>query len=161
MPAAPFPENEAKRILALYALNILDTPPEDRFDRVTRLAVKMFDVPIALVSLVDTERQWFKSCQGLDTLETPRTVSFCSHAILQDKAFIIPDARLDPRFADNPIVTGEPYVIFYAGYPISLADGSKIGTLCLIDHKPRQLSPEDIEALLDRPGARQHKVVTH
>ena len=149
MPAASLPENEANRILALHGLNILDTPPEERFDRITRLATKCFDVPVALVSLVDSDRQWFKSCQGLEVSETPRTVSFCAHAILQDEVFIIPDARLDPRFADNPIVTGEPHVVFYAGVPLTTADGSKVGTLCLVDHQPRSLTPEEIETLKD------------
>ncbi len=149
MPAAPIPDNEFNRIMALQALNILDTPPEERFDRVTRLATKFFDVPVALVSLVDSDRQWFKSCQGLDVSEMPRAISFCAHAILQDEVLVVSDARLDPRFADNPVVTDEPYVVFYAGCPLVTTDGSKVGTLCLVGLEPRTMTPEEIETLRD------------
>lgn len=141
------PTDETERVAALHALNVLDTAPEDRFDRVTRLAARLFDVPIALVSLVDANRQWFKSCYGLSATETPRSVSFCGHAILSDDTFIIPDALLDVRFADNPLVTGAPHVRFYAGQPLIGMDGRKLGTLCIIDHKPRHLSEEDRGAL--------------
>jgi diguanylate cyclase (GGDEF)-like protein/PAS domain S-box-containing protein len=137
-PAIPF--DEAKRLATLRGLNILDTPPEERFDRLTRLAMNLFDVPIALVSLVDSNRQWFKSCQGLDVSETPRNISFCGHAILDDQTLIIADALLDPRFSDNPLVAGAPKIRFYAGEPLHANDGSRMGTLCIIDRRPHQLS---------------------
>ncbi|WP_089717817.1 GAF domain-containing protein [Candidatus Entotheonella palauensis] len=149
MPAAPIPEHEAQRILALHALKLLDTPAEERFDRITRLATKHFEVPIALISLVDSDRQWFKSCCGIALSETPRSISFCAYAILQDEILIVPDARLDPRFADNPVVTGAPYIVFYAGYPLTTLDGSHIGSLCLCDHQPRTLTPDQIDTLRD------------
>ncbi len=133
----------------LRSLNILDTPAEDRFDRITRLAQRLFDVPIALVSLVDENRQWFKSCQGLDLAQTPRSSSFCAHAILGDDILVIPDATLDPRFADNPLVTAEPYIRFYAGCPLVASDGSKVGTLCIIDRLPRTLRADQYIVLRD------------
>lgn len=146
-PKLPF--NEAERLQALHAAEILDTESEERFDRLTRLARRLFDVPIALVSLVDKDRQWFKSCMGLDVRETARDISFCGHTILGDKAFVISDAREDSRFADNPLVTGPPNIRFYAGYPLHCADGSALGTLCLIDQKPRELDAEELEVLAD------------
>jgi diguanylate cyclase (GGDEF)-like protein len=132
------PADEAERIATLHSLDILDTASEERFDRLTRLASHVFDVPIALVSLVDENRQWFKSCVGLDVSETPRNVSFCGHAILEEQAFVIEDTLDDPRFADNPLVSGAPHIRFYAGYPIKYLNGKTLGTLCLIDRKPRQ-----------------------
>jgi len=134
---APFPEDEETRIQALHELGILDTAPEERFDRCTRIAAALFDVPIALVSLIDTDRQWFKSRYGLDVIETPREQAFCAHAILRDDIMLVPDTLRDDRFAENPLVTGEPRVRFYAGCPLALADGTRLGTLCLIDHQPR------------------------
>ncbi|MBW4472277.1 MAG: sensor domain-containing diguanylate cyclase [Stenomitos rutilans HA7619-LM2] len=142
------PENEAARLQTLRALHLLDTPPEERFDRLTRLAKRLFGVPIALVSLVDMNRQWFKSCQGLAVSETPRDVSFCGHAILGDTPFIVPDTLLDDRFHDNPLVLSEPCIRFYAGVPLRV-HGSKLGTLCLIDRDPRMMSQEDQALLLD------------
>lgn len=106
MLVAPIPENESARLATLRTLGILDTPAEERFDRLTRLARRVFDVPIALVSLIDENRQWFKSCAGLGVQETSRDISFCGHAILQDDVFMIPDARADVRFHDNPLVSG-------------------------------------------------------
>ncbi|MDH3453164.1 MAG: sensor domain-containing diguanylate cyclase [Gammaproteobacteria bacterium] len=144
-----FPDNESERLETLRALQILDTPHEERFDRITRLARRLFGVPIALVSLVDTERQWFKSSQGLDASETPREISFCGHAILDDDALVIKNAVEDNRFADNPLVTGEPNIRFYAGQPLSAGNGCKVGTLCLIDTQPRELSEEDQRLLED------------
>ena len=149
MQTPPKPINEASRIDTLRSLNILDTSPEERFDRLTRLAKRLFGVPIALVSLVDEDRQWFKSCQGLGAAETPRDISFCGHAILGEDIFLIPDAALDERFHDNPLVTEEPHIRFYAGCPLKVPNGSKLGTLCIIDREPRELSSEDLELLRD------------
>ncbi|ROM75644.1 GGDEF domain-containing protein [Pseudomonas brassicacearum] len=143
------PDNEAVRLKNLHSLKLLDTAPEERFDRLTRLARRLFDVPIALVSLVDANRQWFKSSAGLDVSETPREVSFCGHAILQDQILEIRDAEQDERFHDNPLVTDKPGIRFYAGYPLGLADGSKLGTLCLLDTRPRTLNDEERELLRD------------
>ncbi len=143
------PVDEPARLVALRALNLLDTPTEERFERITRTAIRTFDVPIALVSLVDADRQWFKSCQGLALSETLRSISFCGHAILQDQVLIIRDAWLDPRFSDNPLVTGDPHIRFYAGQPLTASDGSRIGTLCLLDRRPRDFSVEDCHALRD------------
>ncbi len=146
-PALPPDDNERLRLLADLA--ILDTPPEEPFDRIVRLAKKMFDVPIALVSLVDANRQWFKACIGLPVRETGRDVSFCGHAILGEDTFVIEDTHVDPRFADNPLVTGAPFIRFYAGQPLRIAGGFKIGTLCVVDTKPRHFSAEDRAALRD------------
>lgn len=143
------PKNEAERLHALRTLQILDTTHEERFDRVTRMAKRMFDVSISLVSLVDEDRQWFKSAQGIEASETPRDVSFCGHAINQDGLFLIPDALQDERFSDNPLVTGAPNIRFYAGYPLKLRQGINIGTLCLIDSKPKELDTEDQQLLED------------
>ncbi|MDE2286744.1 MAG: sensor domain-containing diguanylate cyclase [Burkholderiales bacterium] len=143
------PADETTRIEALHSLQILDTPAEERFDRLTRLAKKLFGVPIALVSLVDTNRQWFKSNDGLSVSETPRDISFCGHAILGDDILMIPDALSDERFHDNPLVTRDPGIRFYAGCPLAVANGCKIGTLCLLDVKPRKLDDEERELLRD------------
>jgi GAF domain-containing protein len=147
MLAAPIPSYDRERLAALREMLILDTPPEERFDKVVQFAAQEFDVPIALISLIDENRQWFKARVGLDVCETSRDISFCGHAILQPDIFVIPDARADQRFADNPIVTGEPYVIFYAGAPLPTRSGFAIGTLCLIDHKPRNLDATELEIL--------------
>jgi diguanylate cyclase (GGDEF)-like protein len=143
------PVNEASRLDTLRSLNILDTSPEERFDRLTRLAKRLFGVPIALISLVDADRQWFKSCQGLNASETPRDVSFCGHAILEDEILMVPDALLDERFHDNPLVVDDPKIRFYAGCPLTVPNGSKLGTLCLIDQEPRSLDAEDARLLRD------------
>lgn len=140
MQAPALPDSEAKRIATLRELLILDTDPEARFDLITAYAASQFNVPIALVSLVDSDRQWFKSCIGLEASETPRDVSFCGHAILQPEILEITDARADPRFADNPLVTGDPFVRFYAGCPLVMANGESVGTLCLVDRRPKRLS---------------------
>jgi signal transduction histidine kinase/CheY-like chemotaxis protein len=152
MKTPPLPANEEQRLAALRALGILDTPPEERFDRITRLARRLFGVPIALISFVDAERQWFKSCQGLGVAETPRDISFCGHAILTDGPLVIPDALLDDRFADNPLVLEEPRIRFYVGQPLATADGSYVGVLCLKDHRPRSLGAEDLQLLRDLAG---------
>lgn len=139
MIAPESPLNEAVRLLALKRTHLLDTSPEERFDRFTRMAKLAFDVPIALVSLVDEKRQWFKSCQGLEARETPRDISFCGHAILSDRLFIVEDTHEDSRFADNPLVTGPPHIRFYAGAQLRSHEGYRLGTLCIIDTRPRSL----------------------
>ncbi|CAG8863372.1 hypothetical protein PS627_00310 [Pseudomonas fluorescens] len=149
MQIAPPPLNEAARLCFLASLNILDTPPEESFDRITRLTRTLLGVPIALVSLVDLNRQWFKSCQGLDVAETPRDMAFCAHALHVEEALVIPDAKSDPRFADNPLVTDKPHIRFYAGVPLRFADGLTVGTLCALDTAPRMLSDEQLRALRD------------
>jgi diguanylate cyclase (GGDEF)-like protein len=149
MKAPPLPVDESARLAALHGLGLLDTPGEERFDRITRLARRLFGVPMATISLVDEERQWFMSHPGLEIGQTPRDISFCGHAILGDQIMEVPDAAADPRFHDNPLVTGEPYVRFYAGCPLKTPDGSKIGTLCVMDRAPRQLSAEDRALLRD------------
>jgi len=143
----PIPSDESQRLKTLRDLRLLDTPPEERFDRVTRLARQVFSTPIALVSLVDADRQWFKSSQGLDAAETPRDISFCGHAILDDKIMVVNDAVSDERFCDNPLVCGNPNIRFYAGYPLSAPDGSRVGTLCIIDDKPKEMSKEQLTLL--------------
>ena len=136
---------------ALRRLGVLDTPDEERFDRITRLAAQLVGTPIALVSLVDEQRQWFKSRVGLDATETPRSVAFCSHAIegQPDELFVVPDAHADLRFCDNPLVTGDPHVRFYAGRVIREPSGQPMGTLCVIDHQARDLSDAERQALDD------------
>jgi len=141
------PANERQRLQTLRDLKLLDTPPEERFDRVTRLAKQVFGTEIALVSLVDADRQWFKSRQGLEAEETPRDISFCGHAILDDKIMVVNDATDDQRFCDNPLVCGDPNIRFYAGYPLSAPDGNRIGTLCIIDHEPQDISNEQLQLL--------------
>lgn len=140
-------KNEKHRLEALYKLGILDTEAEERFDRITRLVANYFNVKICLVSLVDVDRQWFKSKSGLRTCETHRDISFCGHAILQNDIMVIPDARLDQRFTDNPLVTDSPHIVFYAGAPLSTKDGFKVGTLCLMDDKPHILDARQLKAL--------------
>ncbi|HEY1227890.1 MAG TPA: GAF domain-containing protein, partial [Ramlibacter sp.] len=149
MLAPAIPPDEAQRLLDLCRLELLDTAPEARFDRITRTAARLFGVPTALITLVDAERQWFKSRQGLQAESTPRRVSFCGHAVLQEGPLVVPDAKADPRFADNPLVTGEPHVRFYAGMPLHGSAGYRVGSLCVIDQVPRAFSPEDIAALAD------------
>ena len=141
-------EAERQRLQTLQDYAVLDTPPEAGFDELTHLAAQWLRVPIVLVSLVDAERQWFKSRVGLEAPETPRSVSFCSVAIERpQQMLIVPDARLDPRFSDNPLVTGEPGIRFYAGAPLVMPDGQALGTLCVIDHQPREFGPQERETL--------------
>jgi CheY-like chemotaxis protein len=146
---APRPPDEERRMNSLQRLEILDTEPEERFDRYTRIASALFHMPIALVSLVDTNRQWFKSRIGLGATETPRDRAFCAHAILDDDVLQVRDAVQDSRFADNPLVIEEPRVRFYAGAPLKLTDGSRAGTLCLIDRRPRDLDERQLGLLRD------------
>ncbi|WP_224247971.1 GAF domain-containing sensor histidine kinase [Hyalangium gracile] len=149
MPAPPLPADELQRLQALYDLCLLDTPAEERFDRIVRTAARLFQVPIALVSLVDADRQWFKARHGLDATSTPRDVSFCAHVILQPDLQVVPDATLDARFADNPYVAGEPHIRFYAGHPLRAPNGRRVGTLCLVDFQVRHFSEEDRRTLTD------------
>jgi len=147
MTPAPLPADEDERLSALRALLLLDTPPEERFDRLARFVAEQLDVPIALLTLVDGQRQWFKARVGLDATETPRDISFCGHAIMKNDLFIVEDASRDPRFSDNPLVTGEPHIRFYAGAPLSAPGGHRIGTLCVIDTVPRTLGPVELSIL--------------
>ncbi len=152
MQSPATPQNEVRRLQRLLSLDILDTLPEERFDRLTRIAQHLFGVPIALVSLVDAERQWFKSSQGLDASETPRDISFCGHAILDSELFVVPDASQDARFSDNPLVAGDPNIRFYAGAPLSSPDGFRVGTLCVISMQPREFTTVERQILSDLAG---------
>ena len=143
MIPAPIPTDDELRLQALREMLILDTPPEERFDRVVRFAADEFDMPIVLVSLVDAKRQWFKARVGLDVCETDRESSFCGHAIVQPQILIVEDALADERFHDNPLVVGDPRIRFYAGAPLRLPNGHVVGTLCMIDRQPRQLDELD------------------
>ncbi len=147
MLPAPIPDDDAQRLKVLHELLILDTPPEERFDRIVAFAAQEFDVPIALVSLVDRNRQWFKARVGLPVCETSRDISLCGHAVVQHDTLVIPDALADPRFADNPLVLGEPFIRFYAGAQLRVAGSVVLGTLCLIDTRPRQLDRTDLAIL--------------
>ncbi|WP_273182903.1 MULTISPECIES: sensor domain-containing diguanylate cyclase [Methylophaga] len=158
MKTPDLPENEQERLATLNSLTILDSAPDERFDRLTRIAVKLFDVPVALVSIVDKNRQWFKSCQGLDITETPRDLSFCGHAILGEGAFVVEDTHQDERFVDNPLLIGQKHIRFYAGYPIRYLDGSKLGTLCIKDIKPRAFTEEDRQLLRDLATIVEHEI---
>ena len=140
-------DDEPGRIAALQRYAILDTPAEGAFDKVTHLIRALFGVPMSAVSLIDADRQWFKSLDGLDATETPRSVAFCDHAIRQDEPLIITDALDDPRFRDNPLVTGDPGIRSYAGVPLRTPDGYNIGSLCAIDTRARDFAPEQIEIL--------------
>lgn len=146
--AAASPSIEAARIAALNRYAILDTEPEQSFDDLVTLAAHICKTPMAMLSLVDEHRQWFKSKVGVQVHETPREVSICTHAIQQDELFIVPDTRQDPRFRDNPLVVGEPRVRFYAGAPLINEDGFALGTLCVVDREPRELDEDQKEALL-------------
>ena len=145
----PVPSNEEQRLRALRAYNILDTPEETAFDRITSLAARLFNVPIALVSLIDEERQWFKSCYGLGVRETGRDLAFCSYTILSDQVMVVPDTLADPRFVHNSLVTGEPHIRFYAGAPLITSDGLRLGSFCIIDTSPRDLSEAERQTLVD------------
>ena len=149
MKAPPIPKNEDQRLAALRRLEILDFSPEERFDRITRLAQHLFDVPITMINLVDSNNVHAKSCQGLPKIEIPRAISFCGHAILEKEPLVIPDMLLDERFADNPFVANEFQIRFYAGYPLSTLDGYRVGTLCIMDQRPRQLSEQALASLQD------------
>lgn len=149
MTEANKPANEKERLSFLRDMNILDTPLEERFERITRIVCRSLRVPISAVSLIDEERQWFKSVQGLDMSETTRAASFCAHTILEKDVFVVPNALDDERFADNPLVTGQPNIRFYAGIPLEVQDGICIGSLCAIDNEPREMDAEQLEILKD------------
>lgn len=138
--AVPKPRNERKRLKVLWQYEVLDTVPEEMFDDLTELAASICEAPIAMVSLVDEDRQWFKSALGISRRETTRDISFCAYAICQSDLFIIPDAHRDVRFRDNPLVTKSPKIRFYAGAPLITPDGYALGTLCVLDRKPRKLT---------------------
>ena len=144
---ASLPPTEEARLKALISYSILDTPPEKQFDDITRLAAFIADCPMATITLVDRNRQWFKSKAGADITETPRDVSFCAHTILQRSPLVVPDATQDLRFRDNPFVTGEPSLRYYAGIPLVTQDDHALGALCVLDLSPRDLRPEQLDAL--------------
>ncbi len=145
--SAPHQKTEARRLKVLWQYEVLDTVPEEIFDNLTELAARICEAPIALISLVDETRQWFKSKFGISLNETGRDTSFCTHAIQQSDLFIVPDALKDPRFAKNPLVVSEPRIRFYAGAPLITPDGYALGTLCVVDKVPRNLRPEQKQAL--------------
>jgi len=146
--SAQLAHNETKRLKVLWQYDVLDTVPEEVFDDLTELAARICEAPIALISLVDEKRQWFKSKVGVTVSETSRDVSFCAYAITQGELFIVPDATRDECFANNPFVTSEPKIRFYAGAPLITPDGHALGTLCVIDKVPRELRPEQKQALV-------------
>lgn len=146
-PTYPVPHDEENRLLAVDALALVDTCAADVFDRITWLAAQVTSTPMALITLLTARRQWFQSKVGIDVTETPREWAFCSHAILDDQTFVVEDAQLDPRFADNPLVQGEPKIRFYAGVPLINIDGYHLGTLCVLDREPRKLRKNEIRAL--------------
>ena len=145
--SVPMATSEAARLTALHRLQVLDTQPEPAFDRITAIARRLFRVPIALVSLIDEDRQWFKSKCGLDVPGTPRDQAFCIYTILDDTVFVVPDARANPTFAANPLVLGEPFIRFYAGAPLTVAPGVRLGSLCIIDTQPRPFDVADTRRL--------------
>src|SRR5882672_5805633 len=141
-------QNEKQRLKVLWQYDVLDTVPEEVFDDLTELAARICEAPVAMITLVDENRQWFKSKVGVTVNETSRDISFCAHAICQSDLFIVPDAMLDARFSHNPLVTSEPKIRFYAGAPLITPDGHALGTLCVIDKVPRDLRPDQKSALL-------------
>lgn len=147
MTVSPAPTHEALRVLVLEECALIDTPPDPVFDAMTDLAATLCDAPIALVSLADKNRQWFKARYGMDATETPREHSFCNHAIVNAKPLVVEDAQADARFLDNPLVTGAPGIRFYAGWPITAGDGTTLGTVCVLDRVPRQLTDEQFQSL--------------
>ncbi len=158
MNSPDFPADEASRLLALKRTALLDSPPEERFDRITRLAASVFNVDICLVSLVDSDRQWFKSKVGIDDCQTSRSISFCGHAILQNDVLIVQNATKDARFSDNPLVLQKPNIRFYAGAPLREPGGQPIGTLCLIDPEEREFSQREKQQLRGFADLVEHEI---
>jgi GAF domain-containing protein len=149
MPPAPIPPNEAQRLAALRSYDVLDTACEDSFDTIARLAARMTGSPMAFVSLLDGERQWFKASYGHDTRATPREDAFCAHAILEpSRPLVVADAMRDARFAENPLVLGAPFIRFYAGVPLVNPEGFALGTLCVIDRQPRRIADDTLDMLV-------------
>ena len=146
---APIPDNEAQRLAALRGAMCAYVPRESRFDRITRFAQRLMHAPIALISIIEEDVQWFRSAHGLRVPETARSISFCGHAIMVEGVFQVPDTHLDPRFKNNPLVKGEPYIRSYCGWPLEIAPGLRVGTLCVIDTMPRTFGPEDLEIMND------------
>lgn len=153
--------SESQRLAALRACAILDTAPHPAFDCLTRAAALAFDAPIALVALIDADRQWFKSVLGMTVRETPRSISFCSHTIEGFEPMVVPDATRDARFVHSPLVTGPPHVRFYAGAPLIDQDGYALGTLCILDTRPRSLPSEQIRLLGHLADAVMHTIEAH
>ncbi|OLO03575.1 GAF domain-containing protein [Salinicola socius] len=147
MIAPDLPQNEVERLTVLRNLQLLDSTCDEGFDRLTELATKIFDVPMSMVTLIDEDRQWFKSRQGLSVCETPRRISFCGHVVADGQPMVINNALRDPRFSDNPLVTGPPFIRFYAGYPLFVMPGVCVGTLCLIGTLPRTFEEDDMQRL--------------
>mgnify|MGYP001575743031 CR=1 FL=1 len=150
MQTAPIPENESERLAAVHRLAILDTAPEKRFDKLTKEAAESLNMPISTISIIDENREWYKSCYGLDQKQGDRSISFCGHALLSSDIFIVEDTRNDPKFADNPAVVGPPYIRFYAG--VALRDqktNRPIGVFCVKDFKPRKLSIKEIGLIIE------------
>lgn len=149
MQTPQIPENEAHRLASLNTLRLLDTPIEERFERITRLARKFYQMPMAALSLIDADRQWCKSAPGIPVRETDRSISFCGHTIADGDRLVVEDAAEDPRFFDNPLVTEEPHIRFYAGVPVHGRDHARVGTLCIMDNQPRQAADMDLSVLAD------------
>lgn len=141
------PENEEDRLGVLRNLKVLDTPSNPVFDEICQRAAKAYDAPIASISFIDRDRQWFKARVGMASTETPRNVSFCTYTILKDEPLVVLDAKADPRFSDNPLVVGPPYIRFYAGAPLFYGDQVRLGALCIMDHEPRTAESVDVDLL--------------
>lgn len=146
---APRPDDESERLKSLAQLRVLDTSREERFDRITRLAARLFDAPVATIGFVDAERLWFKSSHGLALREVARDGAFCAHTILHDDLLVIADAKADPRWLSHPAVTGDPHIRFYMGHPILAHDGRRVGSFCVVDYRPHTVSPSDVQAFRD------------
>jgi GAF domain-containing protein len=149
MIEAPTPKDEAERLKSLRALGLLDTPPQEAYDRITRIATRLLGTPMSTLTLIDSDREWFLSLQGIAERQGPRSRSFCGHALLADDVMVVPDALKDPRFDGNSLVVGPPYVRFYMGKTLYSLDGQRIGVFCVKDVKPRVPSDDEIQDLRD------------
>lgn len=159
MQQAPIYPGEDKRLEAVHGLKLLDTEPEERFDHITKEAQQRFNVPISTITLIDKDREWFKSCQGVDVREAPRNISFCGHAMFAKEVFVVEDTLNDERFKDNPSVTGAPYIRFYAG--VALHDrntGLPVGVFCIKDTKPRSMTAGDVATLLELASRAEREI---